>query len=45
MEDVDDVDEATKASVKDTVGDIIGEQLLLKCKQKSSLNPILEAQV
>ncbi|CAO3689655.1 unnamed protein product [Umbelopsis ramanniana] len=45
MEDLDDVDEATKASVKDTIGDIIGEQLLLKCKQKSSLNPILEAQV
>ncbi|KAI8584684.1 hypothetical protein K450DRAFT_217495 [Umbelopsis ramanniana AG] len=45
MEDLDDVDEATKASVKDTIGDIIGEQLLLKCKQKSSLTPILEAQV
>lgn len=45
MEDVDDVDEETKAIVKEKIGDIIGEQLLLKCKHKASLTPILEAQV
>jgi hypothetical protein len=45
MEGLDDVDEETKESVKEAIGDIVGEQLLLKCKQKASLTPILEAQM
>jgi len=45
MEDVDDVDEETKTIVKEKIGDIVGEQVLLKCTHKALLSPILEAQV